>query len=49
MEENLQLSFLASLNLPDLRNLTNDEIMHDQNWLAIHTKLSSGIPKFEGR
>ena len=41
--------FLATLNFPDLSRLTNDPILHLPIWLAIPTKLSSDIPKFDGR
>jgi hypothetical protein len=45
----LQIPYLASLNIPDLRKLTNDPILHDPTWPAMPTKLPSDIPKFEGK
>jgi hypothetical protein len=44
-----QMSYLDSLNIPDLTKLTNDPILHDPTWPRIPTKLSSDIPKFEGK
>ena len=44
-----RLPFLAILNIPDLSRLTNDLVAHDPTWPAIPTKISSDIPKFEGK
>ena len=44
----LKISFLATLNLPDLSKLINDLIRHSLVWPPILTKLPSDIPKFEG-
>ena len=41
--------FLATLNLPDLKKLTNDPIRHNKFWPSIPVKLPSDIPKFEGK
>ena len=41
--------FLEPFNLPDLSRLTNDPILHLPGWPVIPTKLSSEIPKFDGR
>ena len=41
--------FLATLNLPDLSQLTTDPILHMNGWLTIPTKLPLDIPKFNGR
>jgi hypothetical protein len=43
------MPFLASLNIPDLRKITNDPILHDHTWPAMLTKLPLDIPKFEGK
>jgi hypothetical protein len=43
------MPYLASLNILDLRNLTNDPILHDPTWPAMPTKLPLNIPKFEGK
>jgi hypothetical protein len=45
----LQIPYFASLNIPALRKLTNDLILHDPTWPAIPTKLPLDIPKFEGK
>jgi hypothetical protein len=45
----LQMPYLASLNIPDLSKLTNDPILHDPTWPVMPTKLPSDIPKFEGK
>ena len=44
-----RLPFLVMLNILDLSRLTNDPIAHDPAWPAIPTKLTSNIPKFEGK
>ena len=44
-----RLSFLATLNFPDLLRLTNNPICHDPAWPSVPTKLPSDIPKFEGK
>jgi hypothetical protein len=46
---NRQLPFLATLDLPDLSQLTNDPIYHSPVWPAIPAKLASDIPKFDGK
>jgi hypothetical protein len=43
------MSYLDSLNIPDLTKLTNDSILHNPTWPAMPTKLPSDIPKFEGK
>jgi hypothetical protein len=45
----LLMPYLAFLNIPYLRKLTNDPILHDFTWPAMPTKLPSDIPKFEGK
>jgi hypothetical protein len=45
----LQMPYLASLNIPYLRKLTNDPIFHDPTCPAMPTKLPLDIPKFEGK
>jgi hypothetical protein len=45
----LQMPYLVSLNIPDLRKLINDPILHDPTWPTMLTKLPSDIPKFEGK
>jgi hypothetical protein len=45
----LQMPYLASLNISDLRKLTNHPILHAPTWPAMPTKLPSDIPKFEGK
>ena len=44
-----KISFLATLNLPDLSKLINDPIRHSSAWPPIPIKLPSDIPKFEGK
>jgi hypothetical protein len=44
-----QISYLDSLNIPDLTKLINGPILHDPTWPAMPTKLPSDIPKFEGK
>ena len=44
-----KISFLATLNLPDLSKLINDPIRHLSAWPPIPTKLPFDIPKFEGK
>jgi hypothetical protein len=46
---NRQLSFLATLDLPDLSRILNDPILHSPYWPVIPVKLPSDIPKFNGR
>jgi hypothetical protein len=41
------MSYLTSLNIPNLSKLTNDLILHDPTWLGMPTKLPSDIPKFK--
>ena len=43
------LSFLATLNFPDLLKLTNDPVSHDLMWLVVPSKIPSDILKFEGK
>jgi hypothetical protein len=43
------MPYLAPLNIPDLTKLTNDTILHNPTWPAMHTKLPLDIPKFEGK
>jgi hypothetical protein len=45
---NQQLPFLATLDLPDLSQLTNDPISHSPVWPVIPAKLPSDILKFDG-
>ena len=45
---NQQLPFVATLELPDLNQLTNDPIAYAPWWPAIPHKLLSDIPKFNG-
>jgi hypothetical protein len=44
-----KISFLATLNLPNLPKLINDPIRHSLVWPPIPTRLPSDIPKFEGK
>ena len=44
-----KISFLATLNLPDLSKLINDLIRHSPIWPPIPTRLPSDITKFEGK
>ena len=44
-----RLPFLTTLNLLDLTKLTNDPIRYNPAWPPVPTKLSSDIPKFEGK
>jgi hypothetical protein len=46
---NRHLSFLATLDLPDLSRILNDPILHSPYWAIIPDKLPSDIPKFDGR
>jgi hypothetical protein len=46
---NRQLTFLATLDLPDLSRILNDPILHSPYWPVIPAKLPSDIPKFDGR
>jgi hypothetical protein len=46
---NRQLSFLATLDLPDLSRILNDPIRHSPQWPVIPAKLPSDIPKFDGK
>jgi len=48
-QPNPKLSFLATLDLPDLSCLTNDPILHALFWPPIPTKLPSDIPKIDGK
>jgi len=43
------LPFLATLDLLDLSQLTNDPISHSWLWPPIPSKLPSDIPKFDGK
>ena len=44
-----RLSFLVTLNIPDLSTLTNDPVAHDPPWPAVPSKIPSDIPKFKGK
>jgi hypothetical protein len=46
---NRQLPFLATMDLLDLSQLTNDPILHFHFWPIIPAKLPSDIPKFDGK
>jgi hypothetical protein len=46
---NRQLPFLATLDLPDLSRILNDPILHSPHWPMILAKVSSDIPKFDGK
>jgi hypothetical protein len=46
---NRQLSFLVTLDLPNLSQLTNDPILHYPFWPVIPAKLPFDIPKFDGK
>jgi hypothetical protein len=46
---NQYLSFLATLDLPNLSRITNDPILHSLFWPVIPAKLPSDIPKFDGK
>jgi len=46
---NQQLPFLATLDLPDLSQLTNDLIFYSPVWPIIPAKLPSDILKFDGK
>ena len=48
MPFNPQLSFLATLELPDVSKLTNDPILHNPYWPPVLTKVPGDCPKFEG-
>jgi hypothetical protein len=43
------LHFLTTLNLLDLYKLMNDLVIHDPTCPPIPTKITSDIPKFEGK
>ena len=43
------LPYMAHLKLPYLARLMNDPISHQPHWPPMPTKLSSDIPKFEGK
>ena len=49
MPFNPQLSFLATLKLPDVSKLTNDPIIHNTYWPLVPTKVPGDYPKFEGK
>jgi hypothetical protein len=44
-----RLPFLETLHFPYLSRLLNDPICHVPGWPPVPTKLSSDIPKFEGK
>ena len=48
-DPNRQFPFIATLDLLDLMNLTNDPIFYYQNWPPMPHKLPSDIPKFKGK
>jgi hypothetical protein len=45
---NRQLSFLATLDLPNLSRVLNDHVLHSPYWSVIHAKLPSDIPNIDG-
>jgi hypothetical protein len=47
LQINRQLTFLATLDLPNLSRLTNDPVFHSPLWLVIPAKLPSDISKFD--
>ena len=49
MPFNPQLSFLATLELPEVSKLTNDPILHNPYWPLVPTKVPGDCPKFEGK
>ena len=49
MPFNPQLSFLATLEFPDVSKLTNDLILHNPYWPPVPTKVPGDRPKFEGK
>lgn len=49
MPFNMQLRFLATLELPDVSRLNNDPILHLLYWPPVPTKVHSDCPKFEGK
>ena len=48
-QPNQQLSFLVTLDLPNLSKLINGPIQHDPFWPTILVKLPSYIPNFDGK
>ena len=46
---NQKLPFLATLDLLDFSQLTNDPILHSPHWPQIPQKLPFDIPKFYGK
>jgi hypothetical protein len=46
---NRQFPFLSTLYLPNLSRILNDPILHSPHWPIIPSKLSSNIPKFDGK
>ena len=49
VQPNQQLSFLDTLDLPDLSKLINDPIQHAHFWPPMQVKLPLHIPKFDGK
>ena len=48
-QSNRKIPFLETLDFPYLSKLINDPILHDPLWPSIPVKLSSYIPKFDGK
>ena len=44
-----RITFLTTLNLPDLSILMSDLVSNDLTWPIFPTKIPSDIPKFEGK
>ena len=49
MPFNTQLTFLATLELPDVSRLTNDPILHSPYWPLVPSKIPSDCLKFDGK
>lgn len=49
LDLNRQFPFIATLELPDLNQLTNDPIHYAPWWLMIPHKIHSDISKFNGK
>lgn len=49
MPFNPQFPFSATLELPDVSRVTNDQILHSSYWPPVPTKIPSDFPKFEGK
>jgi hypothetical protein len=46
---NTQLTFLATLELPNLSRPTNEPIMHNPTCPLVLIKISTDVPKFDGK